>query len=63
MVAKDKNGKSVPVPGLILEGEQGIRRFARSKIRKEQVFKRDTRFDEATFIPKEHLGAIERRKR
>lgn len=59
MVAKDENGKSVPVPGLILEEEQGIRRFTRSKIRKEEALERDTRFDEATFDPKEHLGLLE----
>lgn len=59
MVAKDENGKSTPVPGLIVKGEQGIRRFARSKIRKEEAFQRDTHFDEATFDPKEHLGLLE----
>ena len=36
MVAKDEDGKSIPIPGLILENEQGVRRFARSKKRKEK---------------------------
>ena len=30
MVAKDENGKNVKIPGLILDTEQSIRRFARS---------------------------------
>lgn len=59
MVAKDENGKSTRVPGLMIHSEQGIRRFARSKIRKEEAFERDTRFDEATFEPKEHLELLQ----
>ena len=30
MVAKDGNGKNVPVPGLIIKDHQGVRRFSRS---------------------------------
>ena len=30
MVAKDESGKSTPVPGLILDSEEDIRRFTRS---------------------------------
>lgn len=58
MVAKDENGKSVPVPGLLIENEQGIRRFARSKQRKEQAFIRDTEFDSATFKVEKHLELL-----
>jgi len=49
MVAKDENGKSTPVPGLILETEEDIRRFSRSKQRKEQMMKRNVEFDEKKF--------------
>ena len=49
MVAKDKTGKSVPVPGLILENEDNIRRFARSIRRQEQAKMRDQRFGEESF--------------
>lgn len=58
MVAKDENGKSVPVPGLLIENEQGIRRFSRSKQRKEQAFIRDTEFDSATFKVEKHLELL-----
>ena len=36
MVAKNDEGKSVPVPGLILDSEESIRRFARSMARQAQ---------------------------
>ncbi len=49
MVAKDDEGNSTPVPGLLVQDKQGIRRFARSKFRKEAAFKRDTKFDENNF--------------
>ncbi len=55
MVAKDKNGESVSVPGLIVHDKSGIRRFARSKYRKEEAFQRDTKFDAENFKPVEHL--------
>ncbi|PHS01564.1 MAG: acyl-CoA thioesterase [Leeuwenhoekiella sp.] len=35
MVAKDKNGDSVPVPGLILQNEKQMRRFLKSLNRQE----------------------------
>ncbi len=55
MVAKDENGKSVSVPGLIVLDKSGIRRFARSKYRKEEAFQRDTKFDAENFKSAEHL--------
>lgn len=58
MVAKDENGKSIPVPGLILETEQGIRRFARSKKRKEEAFIRDTQFESSHFKMADHLDSL-----
>lgn len=58
MVAKDEQGKSVHVPGLILENEQAVRRFARSKQRKEEAFSRDTQFDALKFQFEEHLERL-----
>lgn len=58
MVAKDEQGNSVHVPGLILENEQAVRRFARSKQRKKEAFSRDTRFDESQFQIEEHLKRL-----
>jgi len=58
MVAKDENGKSIPVPGLRVQDNEGVRRFARSKFRKESAFKRDTKFDENNFEAKGHLSVL-----
>lgn len=55
MVAKDVNGNSVAVPGLLLENEQGVRRFARSKQRKNEAFSRDTQFESSQFKIQQHL--------
>ena len=60
MVAKDNSGNSVEIPGLILENEQAVRRFARSKQRKEEAFSRDTRFDASKFKMEEHLEHLEK---
>ncbi|MBU3821707.1 acyl-CoA thioesterase [Flavobacteriaceae bacterium XHP0103] len=49
MVAKDDTGKNVPVPGLILETEQGVRRFTRSIIRQEQAKNRSNQFKTSEF--------------
>lgn len=58
MVAIDSNGKAIKIPGLLVKSEQGIRRFSRSKLRKEQAFIRDTRFDEATFKAEEFIEQL-----
>lgn len=58
MVAIDDNGKAIKVPGLLVESEQGIRRFTRSKHRKEQALIRDTNFDSTTFKAEEHLDEL-----
>ncbi|NNE76480.1 MAG: acyl-CoA thioesterase [Pricia sp.] len=59
MVAKDINGKSVKIPGLLVETEQGVRRFARSKRRKEEAFSRDTQFDSSHFKLEEHMHHLQ----
>ncbi len=61
MVAKDENGKSAKVPGLILDTEEGIRRFARSIRRIEQGKVRVKRFTDAEFKLDEHLKFLEGR--
>ncbi|VAW10135.1 Acyl CoA thioester hydrolase family protein [hydrothermal vent metagenome] len=59
MVAKDEHGKNVPIPGLIVESEQGVRRFSRSIRRKEHVKKRSTNFEQSTFKIEDHISELE----
>jgi uncharacterized protein (TIGR00369 family) len=58
MVAKDENGKNVPVPGLILDTEQSVRRFARSIARQDQAKKRSSTFKSSEFKMEEHIDFI-----
>ena len=58
MVAKDEAGNNVTVPGLILDTEESIRRFARSITRQEHSRKRNQQFDPAEFKVEEHLGML-----
>ena len=58
MVAKDENGKNVPVPGIILNSEQTVRRFARSIARQEQAKNRSSKFKSSEFKMEDHLDAI-----
>ncbi len=58
MVAKDENGKSVPVPGLILNTEESIRRFARSIKRQEQAKTRGKNFLPSEFKMEEYLELL-----
>lgn len=60
MVAKDEHGNNAAVPGLLVQDEQGIRRFSRSKFRKEATFKRDTQFDEHNFNIDEYVGTLKK---
>lgn len=55
MVAKNKDGKNVPVPGLIIEDHQGVRRFSRSMRRKEQAQTRGSKFNADSFNADDHL--------
>lgn len=59
MVAKNEQGQSVPVPGLILETETAIRRFVRSIIRKEDAKERQDRFNEQEFKIEDHIRLLE----
>lgn len=58
MVAKDAKGKNIRVPGLLVEDLNGIRRFARSRIRKEQAFDRDSKFDKANFKSEAYIHLL-----
>ena len=58
MVAKDEDGNNVRVPGLIIENQQGVRRFSRSIRRKEQAIKRRSKFKESKFKVEEHLEQL-----
>ena len=58
MVAKDNNGKNAKVPGLILDSEQSVRRFARSIARQQQAKKRSNKFKSSEFKIDEHLELI-----
>lgn len=59
MVAKDSDGKSTPVPGLILTSKAEIRRFARSIVRQQEGKHRTSRFDRNTFKVDDYLPLFE----
>ena len=59
MVAKGKDGKNKTVPGLILKTKQDIRRFARSKERKQSAFKRDSKYESNNFKVNEYLEFLQ----
>lgn len=58
MVAKDDNNINVPVPGLILDSEESIRRFVRSMHRQAQSRERNMSFQKENFRAKEHLDTL-----
>lgn len=59
MVAKTDDGKkNATVPGLILDTEQGVRRFARSIARQEQLRTRSDRFRSSGFKIEEHIDYV-----
>ena len=59
MVAKDSEGKSVPVPGLILKTKDDIRRFAKSIKRYDNKKKRREEFHETDFVSEEYMHIVE----
>ncbi|MFK8061241.1 MAG: acyl-CoA thioesterase, partial [Polaribacter sp.] len=60
MVAKDDNGKSVPVPGIILTSTSEIRRFARSITRQKEGNNRTSRFSSKVFKTADYLHLLEK---
>ena len=61
MVAKSEAGGNAKVPGLILDTEEGIRRFTRSIRRMEQGKVRVKRFADSEFKVDEHMKFLEGR--
>ena len=59
MVAKNGEGKNIPVPGLIVEDKQGLRRFARSMERKTSAYDRDTKYSPKKFVAEEYLHLLD----
>ena len=59
MVAKDNEGKSAPIPGVILTTKDEIRRFARSIKRQEESRSRTSRFSSSVFKVEEYLPLFE----
>lgn len=62
MVAKDENGKSVPVPGLILKNDHDIRRFAKSIKRNKMKINRRNEFSDTDFSSEEYVHLLEKYK-
>ena len=60
MVAKDEQGKNVQVPGLILNSEEKVRRFARSIKRQEQARIRNKDFQPEVFQIEKYLSLLEK---
>ena len=58
MVAKDDDGKNVPVPGIILDSVNKVRRFARSIARQEQAKNRTSTFKTSEFKPELHIESL-----
>ncbi|MFV0565080.1 MAG: acyl-CoA thioesterase [Flavobacteriaceae bacterium] len=58
MVAKDKNGKNMPVPGIILNTADSVRRFARSVERQEQSKHRTSKFLPEKFNANDYIEII-----
>lgn len=58
MVAKDSEGKNVPIPGLILDTKDSIRRFARSIIRQAESRSRVQRFTPEEFEIEEYMDLL-----
>ncbi len=59
MVAKDESGKSVAVPGLILENDHDVRRFVKSIKRLKMKIKRKTEFHETDFSSEEYMHLLD----
>ncbi len=59
MVAKDADGKPTPVPGLLLETEEDVRRYTRSIMQQAHYQRREDSFDPAKFDPKEYKSLLE----
>lgn len=59
MVAKDENGKSAKVPGLVLTSEEEIKRFLKAVERNKTKRKRLIEFDSKDFVIENYLKELE----
>jgi len=59
MVAKDDDGKSTPVPGIVLTNKDEIRRFARSITRQNEGRHRTSRFNSSIFEVEDYIHLLE----
>ena len=59
MVAKDDEGKSVEVPGLIVRDDIEVRRFLKAIKRIEMKNKRQDEFDSKDFVPHNYINYLE----
>ena len=59
MVAKDEDGKSIEVPGLIIKDKHEIRRFLKSLKRNEMKHLRHDEFEKRDFSPHDYLHILE----
>ena len=62
MVAKDKDGNSIHVPGLVLKSDDEIRRFAKSIKRKKMKDFRIKEYHETDFASEKYLHILEDHK-
>ena len=60
MVAKDEDGNNAKVPGLIINDEDGIRRFVRSISRFDEAKKRRARFSEEEFKIPDYIDLLKK---
>lgn len=60
MVAKDENGKSTPIPGIILTCKDEVRRYARSIIRQNEAKNRTSRFHSKVFKMEDYIQLLDK---
>lgn len=60
MIAKDEAGKTVQVPGLIIEDLNQMRRFLRSISHLEDRRERKDTFDRNNFVPENYAGVLDK---
>jgi uncharacterized protein (TIGR00369 family) len=62
MVAKDDNGKSIQIPGLILNDKTEVKRYLKAIKRKEMKLKRQNEFDHADFSHHDYTEELKQHK-
>lgn len=60
MVAKDSSGKTVKVPGLILESDDDVRRFVKAIKRKQMNKSQKQEFNEMDFTALKYIDELEK---